>query len=348
MQSAELSSQGHGIVEASQVLGAGIVGLETTVCHTERILLRQGSEPRLHRGGMVSAELDDGTSLSLETMTLGDPDGWPVFSWPGVPGSVLDPSPEDSSLFAEGIKYIKVSRPGYGKSARHAGRIVADSATYLESVAKAYGITRCSVIGRSGGGPSALACAALLPELVVNTAIFSGTAPGESIHDWSNGMSEDNQRLYDMAGSNSGHLLAKFKAIARASERNPEVVLEIIESEMSLSDKSYLRRRPDIRNLIALSHAYAMKYGPWGRYDDVIATKSLPWGFDLQEITVPVLLAQGRHDTFTPVEHFEQLMTDIPTATGDYYDNVGHMEILELVPEYIGRLRDQAHALLAA
>jgi pimeloyl-ACP methyl ester carboxylesterase len=54
-------------------------------------------------------------------------------------------------------------RPGYGGSARQHGRTVADVADDAQLLADAQGWAQFAVAGNSGGGPHALACAALLP-----------------------------------------------------------------------------------------------------------------------------------------------------------------------------------------
>jgi pimeloyl-ACP methyl ester carboxylesterase len=310
----------------------------------ERIPLRAGTEPRLHNGFRVTFELDDCTQLELETKPVGKPDGWPVFVWHGTPGSAIGPRPRGIFLHRAGIKWIGLSRPGYGESMPHEGRIVADCATYLEAAAKAYGIDKCSVLGRSGGGPPTLAGAALLPELVVNAAVFAGIAPDEDALDWYDSMSSANKQAYGMIDTDPDTLLAELEGIAAETARRSEAVLGSIEAGMSPADREYVSSVA-MRRIIAESHADGLKHGAQGRFADIIAAKK-PWGFNPRHIQVPVLLAQGGDDTFTPEEHFRWLAANIPTAHGTYYPQMGHMETLELVMDYLGELKRQARDIL--
>ena len=101
---------------------------------------------------------------------------------------------------ARGIRLISYDRPGYGGSTSQPGRSVADSASDVRTIAGALGIDRLAIWGYSGGGPHALACAALLPELVSAAATLASVAPYDAPGlDWFTGMGQDNAdgfRLY--------------------------------------------------------------------------------------------------------------------------------------------------------
>src|SRR5450432_1810835 len=101
----------------------------------------------------------------------GPPDGLPVLVYTGSPGS-RHLSPVTLRLAdRKGLRLIGVDPPGYGGSAAQPGRRVADSAADVTAIADALGITGLAVWGISGGGPVALACAALLPDLVVAACV---------------------------------------------------------------------------------------------------------------------------------------------------------------------------------
>ena len=76
----------------------------------------------------------------------------------------LGPRPRSAVLHRLGIQLISFDRPGYGESDRLEARRVADAAADVLTIADAYGLDKFAVVGRSGGGPHALACAALVPE----------------------------------------------------------------------------------------------------------------------------------------------------------------------------------------
>ncbi|PWS40591.1 alpha/beta hydrolase, partial [Streptomyces sp. ZEA17I] len=110
----------------------------------------------------------DGRHLMVER--LGDPGGRPVFLLHGTPGSRLGPAPRGMVLYQRRTQLITYDRPGYGGSDRQAGRRVADVVEDVRAIADSLGLERFAVVGRSGGAPHALACAALLPERVTRTA----------------------------------------------------------------------------------------------------------------------------------------------------------------------------------
>jgi pimeloyl-ACP methyl ester carboxylesterase len=117
----------------------------------------------------------DGRQLTAETS--GDPQGRPVFLLHGTPGSRLGPAPRGVMLYQQGVRLIAYDRPGYGSSDRLPHRNVADVVQDVVAIADALGVDRFAVVGRSGGGPHALACAALLPDRVTRAAALVSLAP---------------------------------------------------------------------------------------------------------------------------------------------------------------------------
>ena len=75
------------------------------------------------------------------------------------------------------LRLISVSRPGYAFSERKSGRSVSCAAADVEDVLDALGIEKFLVIGWAGGGPHALACAALLPERCIAASVLAGVGP---------------------------------------------------------------------------------------------------------------------------------------------------------------------------
>ena len=109
------------------------------------------------------------------------------------PGKPAGPHPRSSVLHRLGVRLISFDRPGYGGSDRLEGRRVADAAADVLAIADAYELEKFAVVGRSGGGPHALACAALLPERTTKTAVLVGLAPhGADGLDWFDGMAQSN------------------------------------------------------------------------------------------------------------------------------------------------------------
>src|SRR3954447_785740 len=106
-------------------------------------------------------DLPDGRTLELHE--LGDRDGFPVLAHHGTPGS--------GTLYERwgtpGVRLVAYDRAGYGGSTRNPGRSVADVVGDVHAIADALGFERFATWGLSGGGPHALACAALCDERLV-------------------------------------------------------------------------------------------------------------------------------------------------------------------------------------
>src|ERR1700726_2169775 len=125
----------------------------------------------------------------LAASVYGDPEGLPVFLLHGTPGSRIGPTPRSAILHRLGVRLICFDRPGYGESDRLPRRRGPAGAGDGSALAHALGGGKFAVVGRSGGGPHALACAALLPERTTKAAVLVGLAPREAEGlDWLGGM----------------------------------------------------------------------------------------------------------------------------------------------------------------
>jgi len=138
-----------------------------------------------------SVRAPDGRSLAVED--AGDPAGRPVLVHMGTPNSRHLYGPNVADAAQRGLRLISYDRPGYGGSTPHPGHSVADCAGDVRAICTALEIGRLAMWGISGGGPYLLACAALLPDLVVAAASLASLAPyGVAGLDWFAGMGQDN------------------------------------------------------------------------------------------------------------------------------------------------------------
>ena len=118
----------------------------------------------------------DGELIRVEE--FGEPDGKPVLVHPGSPGSRRRFRPyAELAARGFGLRLLSYDRPGYGGRPRRRDRRIADAVIDVRCIAGALRIERLAVWGFSGGGAYALACAALLPELVTGAAVFASFAP---------------------------------------------------------------------------------------------------------------------------------------------------------------------------
>ncbi|MFC7278413.1 alpha/beta fold hydrolase [Paractinoplanes rhizophilus] len=109
----------------------------------------------------------------------GPADGFPVVAHNGTPSTRFRRPDQIAVMHECGVRVLMADRPGYGGSTRRPGRSVADVAEDVRALADAQGWERFAVFGGSGGGPHALACAALLPKRVIRCAVLSGIMPPE-------------------------------------------------------------------------------------------------------------------------------------------------------------------------
>jgi pimeloyl-ACP methyl ester carboxylesterase len=283
----------------------------------------------------------DGRKLSVDS--VGDPDGKPVFLLHGTPGSRNGPRPRGIVLYRLGIRLITYDRPGYPGSDRLPDRRVADAAEDVKAIAESFGIDRFSVVGRSGGGPHALACAALLKEQVICAAALGSLAPYDAEGlDWSVGMADSNVRAYHNAEDDDpGALVTMLNEQAGHVRDNSEGLLKLLWPELVGHDKEVIGDIA-LRRIIANIHADALRNTTDGWIDDVVAL-SRPWGFELADITAPVKLWSGSDDVFSPASHTYWLAKQIHTATLDIAPGAAHFGAVEILPKILTWVAETAN-----
>jgi len=274
----------------------------------------------------------DGRRLSVEVS--GDPDGSPVFLLHGTPGSRVGPRPRGPLLHRLGIRLISFDRPGYGGSDRLRGRRVADAAADVATIADTYGHDRFAVAGRSGGGPHALACAALLPERVSRAAVLVGLAPRQADGlDWFDGMADSNVDAYAGAEGRLNRVIARLEAEADVIRDDPASLIHRLAAELTDHDRRVVADA-GIRSLLMQAYAEALRESAHGWIDDVRAFRT-PWGFDPATVAAPVLLWHGEGDVFSPVGHSLWLGARIPGSTVIVESDAAHFSALEVLPEVL-------------
>ena len=275
-------------------------------------------------GPWDSVSLPDGRSI--EVVVQGDEDGSLLIFHHGSPGSAQPFEPWHAAAAERGIAIAFLSRAGFGGSTRQEGRTVASAAADAAALADHLGREMFLTAGWSGGGPHALACAALLPDRVRAAATIAGVAPYEADGlDWTAGMGEDNQIEYPLAARDPQELLRWMAphALAMAKIEPGDVVAEM-RSLMSGVDAAQVTG--EFGENLAASFRSAFRHGPWGWYDDDLAFVG-DWGFDVTDIRVPVSVWQGREDLFVPITHGEWLAAHIPGARAHLRPEHGHLSL---------------------
>lgn len=274
----------------------------------------------------------DGRRLAVTER--GDPHGAPVMLFHGTPGSRLGPVPRAMTLHATGIRLLTFDRPGFGESDRLPGRSVASVAADAATVADAFGIARFAVLGRSGGGPHALACAALLPERVTKAAAMVPLAPRDAMGEtWFSGMTPGNAEAYQQAVTDPAALRRTLDERAAHIRADPTSLLANIDEGLEPTDRAVIRQA-NIRQELVRAYAAAVSRSADGWFDDAVALAA-PWGFDPGDIRVPVYLWHGVEDRFSPISHTRWLGERIPRATVDLEASASHFSALLRMPQVI-------------
>lgn len=266
----------------------------------------------------------DGRALAVAEWGL--PDGVPVFSLHGTPGSRLGRHPDEAMYERLEMHVVTYDRPGYGGSDRLRGRRVVDAVADVVSIADALGIERFVVGVRSGGAPHALACAALLPSRVLSTFAVVPVAPYEALGDqWLSGQAPANVREVSAALAGEDALIEHLSGEVEKIRNDALSVLDFDE-DLHASDRAVMESE-EVQRVFREMLAEAIRQGPLGWVDDDFAILN-PWGFDASSIRSPVVLAYGENDTLAPRAHGEYLARTIPGVEVRIMDS-GHLASME-------------------
>jgi pimeloyl-ACP methyl ester carboxylesterase len=278
----------------------------------------------------------------------GDPEGYPVLGLHGTPGCRFSRPVDDGIYRRAGVRYVTTDRAGYGQSSRNPGRSVVTEAADVLAVADALGFERFAVVGGAGGGPHALACAALLGGRVERLACQSGIAPlgagGLSRAEWVAGMSAESVAELEWAEAGEAALVRELtRQQQELEDRLDGDPASLLGDDIGESDRAFLAR-PEVVEAFRRVIPEQAAHGVFGAVDDHLAF-ARPWGFDVAEIAVPVLVTYGRADTLTPPTHGEWLAARIATATVVVDEHAGHMptDPTAGITETISWLRSNPH-----
>jgi pimeloyl-ACP methyl ester carboxylesterase len=277
----------------------------------------------------ATLELKDGRALhAYDTLDPGGSDDRVAVLWHhGTPNVGAPPEPLFAAADRLGMRWFSYDRPGYGGSSPLRGRDVAAAAACAASVADAFGIDQFAVVGHSGGGSHALACAALLPERVVGVVSMAGLAPyGADGLDWFAGMARDGERSLRVA------------ALGRAAKEEYEFAGVDYDPEFTDADLAALAGDWAWLGSVV---GPAVAAGPGGLIDDDLAYVA-PWGFEPGAITAPVLFVHGGRDRVVPSSHSEWLARRCPDAELRLSPVDGHISILGSAPAALDWLAARA------
>jgi pimeloyl-ACP methyl ester carboxylesterase len=242
----------------------------------------------------------------------------------GSPQTGAPLEPLLAAAAARDIRLVSYGRPAYGGSTPRPGRDVASAAGDVAAIADALSLEQFAVMGASGGGPHVLACAALLPDRVVGAVTLAGLAPYTEGFDWFAGMTSPGALRAAREGREAR---ARF---AETDEFDPD---QFLPADWAALEGSWASLGADVGRSDA--------FGPDGLIDDDVAFAS-PWGFELEDVTAPVLLVQGEHDRVVPAKHASWMLSRLRRAQLWMRLDDGHVSVLDVVPDAMDWLLQRA------
>ena len=269
----------------------------------------------------MRVRLDGGRFLGYAE--YGDPVGKPVLFFTGTPSSRFLHPPIDPTE-ALGVRLVVVERPGFGLSDFQPGRTLLDWPDDVAAFADALGIKRFAVVGVSGGGPYAAACAYKMPQRLTGAAIVSGVGPTDLP-----GAVEEMPRVRQLGARVARHapwLLMPLLWLVSNPRRNPERFFARMVSGNSAVDRAILAR-PEVKAMLIQSYQEATRAGVRGFAREAIILSN-PWGFRLEDVTMPVYLWHGEEDANVSLSAARHLAEALPNCRATFLPGEGHWLIL--------------------
>jgi pimeloyl-ACP methyl ester carboxylesterase len=267
--------------------------------------------------------LPDGRRIACSE--YGAPAGHPVIYCHGFPSSRHEALLLQENALAEGARVIAIDRPGYGESDYQPGRAILDWPADVAAVADQLDLEQFALIGVSGGGPYALACAARIPERLSACALVCALGPIyldellATMH-WAArsqlAMAKNTPMLSHIVfGALTAGILAHW----------PETVENFRALSAPQVDRRELEKGP-IRSILNTTIRDAVRSGARGaRQDLMLYTR--PWRIPFDQIRFPVRLWHGEVDGTVPAAHSRWYAAHLPQATASYLPNEGHYSL---------------------
>ena len=286
---------------------------------------------------MTQPRIDNVVQLSdqrqLAYAEYGEPDGTPVFLFHGLPGSRLSWGYIPDNPFPPGLRIIAPDRPGYGGSDPKPGRTLLEWADDITWLADALTVEKFAVLGISGGGPGALACAWKQPERLTSVGVVSSAAPTNAPGVFE-GMSKTNRFFMKLAWRLPWLSTLNLRLLASVIRRNPARYINTMKYKLHDVDKVILSR-PEIQDMLSKDFAEALRGGAQGMVSDMSANHGRPWGFPLEKIKIKVLFWFCKLDRSVPPAMGRYLSETVPNCEATFVPDAGHLWILAHLKEVL-------------
>lgn len=266
----------------------------------------------------------------------GEPHGAPVFLFHGLPGSRLSWGLIPNNPFPPHMRIVAPDRPGYGRSDANPDRTLLNWVDDVVELADALEIEKFAVLGVSGGGPGALACAWKTPGRLTSVGVVASPAPTDAPGVFE-GMSKTNRFFMKLAWYFPWLSTLNVQLLASMIRRNPARYINTMKYKVHDIDKLVLTR-PAIQDMLVKDFTEALRRGAEGMVSDMSANHGRPWGFPLGEIRVNVHFWFCELDRSVPPAMGRYLSKTVPDCKTTFVPDAGHLWVLVHLSEVLDAL----------
>ena len=273
-------------------------------------------------------QLSDDRTLGYAEYGL--PTGKPVMYFHPHPGSRVSATFLADIAAQHSIRIIAPDRPGCGLSDIQTERSLLDWPQDVLELADNLRITHFGVLGASGGGPYAAVCAHELPERVTKTGLLASVGPLD-VAGSTAGMINSTRLMFGVAKYLPGLIPYMLSGMADAARERPDSLVEQTRSAIPSVDVLAMDDG-DHWGWFTMDLKEAFRSGVKGPARDVILYAH-SWGFQLEDIQVPVFLRHGELDTNAPPSMGQHMAKSIPDCDVKILPGLAHLSVILSIAE---------------
>jgi pimeloyl-ACP methyl ester carboxylesterase len=268
--------------------------------------------------------LPDGRQLGWDEH--GEPAGTPLLYFHGTPSARIEWNLFGSEALARkhNLRVIVPDRPGSGLSDFQPGRRVSDWPADVVALGDHLGLDHFAILGYSGGGPFALACARQIPERLTRVGTVSGTGPFAEPA-LTEAINPGTAQFGKLATGRPWAARLMLRMMGFMSRYMPERMIAQARASLPPEDQAMLER-PALRDGFLAMVLEALRKGPRGAQYEM-ALMVGPWEFRPQEITMPVMMWHGEADQNAPLAMGRYMAEAIPNSEAKFYPGEGHISL---------------------
>jgi pimeloyl-ACP methyl ester carboxylesterase len=270
----------------------------------------------------------------------GDPHGFPCLLFHGSPGSRLFGKYLDESAKRAGLRLVAPDRPGFGRSDPVDPYTILGVAEESLALIRSQTPDRFAVVGVSGGAPYVYAASVIGQERIDVAGIISGLAPIESDEP-----AGRNTKLVAAIRSDSESTLRMLRLQGRVLRRVVRVIRRMPRAFRAPFNRAYARQlppadreilmKPELADIGMDDLAESLRQGSEAAFLELVAQLREPWGFELDDVKVPVLLWHGTEDQNALCSTARRAADALPRCDATYYEGEGHLMFVNHADEIL-------------